>query len=221
MLISFFRELWVETSNRMVGVPFAENFTVDTKWRVVETGENQCKFTSYVRVVFTKTVTLVKSKIEKSSIQGTTDYFKAYQAHLRSKFEGEATQQNGTDGNNVGVTNGEGRGGPARNDKINLSTILAIAFGLGCAFFFILWLWYWWSAGSWSVYVSELEARNLELEIQLEKQQGIPLGNNHLTGIPAEFYDPEYWQQLQSAVDTVNQFIQVMKGVDVKSNTSV
>merc|ERR1719282_23698 len=151
------KELMVETSNRMEGVPFSDCFTVDTKWRITEQAD-MCRICVWTRVNFTKSISLMKGKIERNSIQGTVDYFKAYAAMLRTRFVGGAEQVEGAPASGAVVSN------PQAGPRSDLSPILAITLGFGCALFFILWLWYWWSAGSWAVYVGELEARNLELE---------------------------------------------------------
>ena len=156
------KELMVETSNRMEGVPFSDCFTVDTKWRITEQAD-MCRIRVWTRVNFTKSISLMKGKIERNSIQGTVDYFKAYAAMLRTRFVGGAEQAEAPV--NAVVNNQQAA---TRSD---LSPILAITLGFGCALFFILWLWYWWSAGSWAVYVGELEARNLELESMVSDLQ--------------------------------------------------
>ena len=145
----------VETSNKMEGIPFADCFTVDTKWRVTEEGSN-CRIKVFVKVNFTKAVSIVKGKIERSSIQGTGDYFKALAASLKSKFTGDDEGEK----NKPGPQKPKPDGSSA--DKFDIS-IIAIALGVGCILFFILWLWYWWSAGNWAVYVAQLESENLKL----------------------------------------------------------
>jgi len=151
-------ELLVETSNKMEGIPFADCFTVDTKWRVTEEGGSSCRIKVFVKVNFTKAVSIVKGKIERSSIQGTVDYFKALAAAVKSKFTGDDDEDST---NPVGPQKPKAGAGSSA-DKFDIS-IIAIALGVGCILFFILWLWYWWSAGNWAVYVAQLESENLKL----------------------------------------------------------
>lgn len=147
----------------MEGVPFAECFTVDTKWRIKE-ADKKCRIQIWVKVNFTRSVSLVKGKIERSSVQGTVDYFKNYAKLLRSKFSG--VQETGEGASEPGNPNTVGTASPS-----SLPFILSIVFGVGLVIFFILWLWYWWSAGVWTSYVLELEGRNLELEKIIEEFQ--------------------------------------------------
>ena len=66
----------------MEGIPFAECYTVDTKWRITE-ADKKCRIQIWVKVNFIRTVSLVKGKIERSSVQGVIDYFKNYAKFLR------------------------------------------------------------------------------------------------------------------------------------------
>jgi len=152
-------DLRVHTSNKMEGVPFADCFTVDTKWKITEEDE-KCRIQVLVKVNFTKSVSLVRGKIERNSVQGTVDYFKSLARFLRSKFRGAAGV--------AGDAEAEALDEPTAG-KSGLSPVLAITLGVGCALFFVLWLWYWWSAGSWAAYVVELETRNVELELLVEE----------------------------------------------------
>ena len=158
----------VETSNKMEGVPFADCFTVDTKWRITEQSD-ECRIQVWVKVNFTKSVSLVKGKIERNSVQGTQDYFKAYAEMLRARFSGGAEGDS-----SVPKASAPSSSSGTASGRSDLSPILAITLGIGCALFFVLWLWYWWSAGSWATYVGELEARNLELEHLVSQLQNQP-----------------------------------------------
>ena len=157
--------MFVETSNKMEGVPFADCFTVDTKWRIKEQdsgGETKCHVRIWVKVNFTKSVTLVKGKIERNSIQGTVDYFKAYSRLFLSKFSGGKVEETGT--RDVVAS-------PTPGTQSASSSVLPIVLGIGFAFFFLLWFWYWWSAGTMYAYVTELEAKNQQLESLVEELQ--------------------------------------------------
>lgn len=158
-------EVVMETSNKMEGVPFADTFTVDTKWRMKEEGKDSTRLTTWVAVNFRRNP-FVKGKIERSSISGTQDYFKSYGDHVWSKFSGSAP----------GAPEKSSKETSANTDGLALSAILAIVFGTLFALCFILWIWGWWSSSALASYASALEAQTIELEAiveQLTQQLGI------------------------------------------------
>merc|ERR1712137_536135 len=149
--------LLVVTSNRMEGVPFAEGFTVDTKWIITEENE-KCRLQVWVKVNFTRNVSLVRGRIERNSIQGTVDYFKTYAKFLRSKFTGG---QQGGGGNASDKPVAVDSGAAKSSDKF---VILSVVFGICFVFFFLLWLWYWWSMASLREENFQLKELGNELE---------------------------------------------------------
>jgi len=73
------KELLMDTTNTTAGVPFAEAFTVEAKFRVVAEQEKLLKLQIYVEMNWKKSINfLMKSAVEKGSINGASAMLKQW-----------------------------------------------------------------------------------------------------------------------------------------------
>jgi len=115
-------ELLYETTNIMAGVPFAESFTVESKWRFTEE-DGKSRIKSWVNVDFKKSIIGLQGKIERSSIEGTSAFLKNYTELLRSKFKGDSPESSNKSNETVAKTAPQSKG----FGKINILVLILSA----------------------------------------------------------------------------------------------